>query len=123
MGYREYYERNYLAPTFTKLPPAHLQTKRRRRLPKPKSIRFWSIPMPPERNALLDATPQIEYLPFAVLPLLMMLLQQPRRTYRSQSGIAGCGRRAHRRSLCVLEAMTSAASSESEVSPSGRRAR
>jgi len=43
--------------------PAPLQTKGRRRRPKTKPIRFRSIPMPPERAALLDATPPSKYPP------------------------------------------------------------
>jgi len=53
--------------------------------------------MPPERAALLDATPSSEFPPFSILPLLMILPPQPRRCCRSQSGIAGCSRRAQRR--------------------------
>jgi len=53
----------------TKPPPAPPpQTKRRRRRPKPESIRFRSIPMPPERAALLDATPPSEYPSFFLSP-------------------------------------------------------
>ena len=46
--------------------------------------------MPPERAALLDATPPSEYPPFSILSVLMVLSPQPRRFCRSQSGIAGC---------------------------------
>ena len=37
--------------------------------------------------------------PFSILPLLMMFPPRPRRFCRSQSGIAGCSRRAQRRTL------------------------
>ena len=57
--------------------------------------------MPPERAALLDATPPSEYPPFCILSLLMMLPPQPRRFRRSQSSIAGYSRRAQRRTLSL----------------------
>ena len=66
-------------PTLTKSPPAHLQTKRRRRRPKPNSIHFRSIPMPPERAVLLDATPPSEYPPLLNLSHLLMMLPKRHR--------------------------------------------
>ena len=67
----------------------------------PPTQRLRPIPMPPERAALLDATPPSEYPPFFIFFLLMMLPPQPRRFCRSQSGIAGCSRRAQRRILSL----------------------
>ena len=49
------------------------------------SKRLRSIPMPPERAALLDAAPSSEYPPFSILSLLMMFPPQPRGFCRSQS--------------------------------------
>jgi len=84
--------------------PAPLQPKRRRR--RLKAI-LRSIPMPPERAALPVATPPSEYPPFSILSLLMILPPQPRGFCRSQSGIAGCSRRAQRRTLSLDAPMRS----------------